>query len=188
MNIRIVSPADVRQLLAIYEPYVLHTSVSFETEVPSEAEMLRRIHASLKNHAWLVVEAQGKVLGYAYSSRHRERPAYQWAADVSIYLAEAVHGKGIGSRLYRALLEIVRMQGFYKCYAAIALPNEKSQRLHESLGFLFLGKYSQVGYKHGRWHDVGWWEKNLKQPEQQPGQTKSLAELEWKEIERVLSQ
>lgn len=156
---------------------MLHTAISFEATVPSVEEFARRISNVLEKHVWLVAEEQGEIIGYAYSSPHRERPAYQWAADVSVYLVETAQGKGIGRQLYDILFKLMLHQGYFKCYAGIALPNAPSIRLHESFGFSFLGKYSQVGYKNGSWHDVGWWEKTLRSAEAGPLPCKPLSAL-----------
>ena len=98
------------------------------------------------------------MLGYAYASRHRERAAYQWSVDVSVYVRADAHRRGIGRALYTALLRIVTAQGFYGAYAGITLPNASSVGLHEAMGFRAVGVYRAVGYKLGAWHDVGWWD------------------------------
>lgn len=186
MIIRIAVPGDAPEVQRIYAPYVLYSSISFELEVPTVDEISSRITNTLESHVWLIAEENGRLLGYAYASKHRERPAYQWSADVSVYLEEKAQGKGLGKKLYQALFEILRLQGFFKCFAGIALPNDKSIRLHEAFGFLFLGQYCQVGYKNGCWYDVGWWEKTLRQPEVNPLATKILAELDQTNLTAVL--
>ncbi len=155
--IRLARPGDARGVHAIYAPIVRDTAISFELDAPSEEEMRGRIVDTLATHPWLVWEEAGRVAGYAYASRHRERLAYQWSVDVSCYVHADFRRRGIGARLYRALLELLRAQGYFNAYAGIALPNAASVALHESVGFRPVGVYRGVGYKREAWHDVGWW-------------------------------
>ncbi len=155
-------------MAAIYAPYVRDTAISFESEPPDAAAMAARIAATTALHPWLVAEADGTVLGYCYATRHRERAAYRWGTDVSVYLAADARGRGLGRLLYTALLDLLRRQGFRTAYAGIALPNPASVRLHEAMGFQPIGVYPRVGYKLGRWHDVGWWELPLHPTDDSP--------------------
>jgi L-amino acid N-acyltransferase YncA len=159
--IRAVVRGDAAAIAAIYAPNVRDSFISFELEVPGAEEMAARIAATTVSHPWLVYEMDGRVVGYAYASKHRERLAYQWSADVSCYVDAGARGRGIGRALYEALLERLRGQGFRNAYAGIALPNEASVRLHESVGFKPLCVYEGVGYKLGAWRDVGWWQLRL---------------------------
>jgi L-amino acid N-acyltransferase YncA len=163
--IRLAAEADADQIQAIYAPFVRSTAVSFELEPPSIEEMRIRISKTLKQHPWLVCVSGGTVLGYAYAGLHRARPAYQWAVDVSAYVAPAYRGGGIGKALYSVLLSIVRRQGFFAACAGIALPNPASVGLHESLGFVPIGVFHAIGHKRGAWHDVGWWQHDLRSRE-----------------------
>lgn len=157
MAIRIATADDGAAVAAIYAPYVLETAISFEETPPSGQEMAARIASTLRTHPFFVFEAQGRVLGYAYGGAHVARAAYRWSANVSVYVAGDAHRRGIGRTLYERLLATLRRQGFHSLFAGIALPNEKSVGLHEALGFAHLGTYREVGFKFGRWHDVGWW-------------------------------
>jgi L-amino acid N-acyltransferase YncA len=161
MIIRVADLDDAQQVREIYAPFCTATPVSFETEVPSVEEMRRRIAATLEFFPWLVAEDAGRVLGYAYASRHRERAAYRWSADVSVYVREGERGKGIGRALYTALFAILRLQGIFNVLAGITLPNNASVALHEAMGMRLLGVYESIGYKCGAWHDVGWWQFSL---------------------------
>ncbi len=154
---RLARPGDARGVHEIYAPVVRDTVISFELDVPSEQEVRDRITDTLATHPWLVWEEAGRVAGYAYAGRHRERLAYQWSVDVSCYVHADFRRRGIGARLYRALLGMLRAQGYFNAYAGIALPNPASVALHESVGFRPIGVYRGVGYKCGAWHDVGWW-------------------------------
>lgn len=156
--IRLARTDDAQGMLEIYEPLVRETFISFEMEPPTPKEMRERVKKTLATYPWLVFEHGGRIAGYAYASRHRERRAYQWSVDVSCYVHPQFRGQGIGARLYRALLGILKRQGFQCAYAGIALPNEASVRLHESVGFARIATYHQVGYKLGAWRDTGWWE------------------------------
>lgn len=167
MNIRVATAADAAAVLEIYAPIVAGTCISFELAPPSIDEMRERITNTLPLLPWLVsVDAQGQINGYVYAGRHRERPAYQWAVDVTAYVREGARGHGVGKRLYAALFsELVRM-GYFQAFAGIALPNPASVALHESMGFKPLGVYRKVGFKHDAWHDVGWWQLELREPAQ----------------------
>ena len=178
MMIRLAVINDAEQILDIYAPYVQNTTISFEDEVPTREEMERRIRHVLENNAWLVLEEDNKILGYAYASKHRERSAYRWSADVSIYVKGSSHRRGIGKALYTSLLEILKRQGYCNAYAGICLPNEKSVGIHEHFGFRKVAQYNKVGYKLGKWHDVGWWELFLKQHENEPGEPLPIKAVE----------
>ncbi|HXS50911.1 MAG TPA: arsinothricin resistance N-acetyltransferase ArsN1 family B [Usitatibacter sp.] len=176
-RIRLVRREDAREIQAIYAPYVRDTVVSFEMEPPSVDEMARRIESILPWFPWLVWVEEGRVAGYAYASRHKERLAYQWSADVSAYVQRDFHRRGIGGALYRELLGLVRRQGFFNAYGGITLPNAASVALHESAGFEPLCVYRGVGFKMGRWRDVGWWHLRLAELPANPAPPRRFAEL-----------
>jgi L-amino acid N-acyltransferase YncA len=158
MNVlRLATPKDAMGILEIYSPYILNTSFTFETEVPSVEEFGERIKTYLTNWPWLVCEIGGKIAGYAYATKYRERTAYQWSVESSIYIHDDFQKKGIGKALYTSLFEILKKQGFNNVYAVINLPNEKSVTFHESCGFTYFATYEKVGYKSGKWKNVGWW-------------------------------
>ncbi len=141
----------------IYAPFVQESAISFEEVPPSAGEMAERIRRGLATHPWLVDDDDG-VIGYAYASRHAARAAYRWAAEVSVYVDPAHRRRGVGRRLYVALLDVLRGQGFRMACAGVTLPNDASVALHESLGFAPVGVYRRIGWKAGAWHDVGWWQ------------------------------
>jgi L-amino acid N-acyltransferase YncA len=163
-NIRLAQPADSAGILAIYAPYCESPCVSFEVVAPSIDEMRERIAQITTGYPWLVCEIDGQIAGYVYASRHRERAAYRWAVDVAVYVAAPQQRHGLGRILYDTLFSILREQGFFKSIAGITLPNAASVGLHESMGFREAGVFRGVGYKSGRWLDVGWWQLDL-QPE-----------------------
>jgi L-amino acid N-acyltransferase YncA len=177
-TIRSVTTEDAPAVQAIYAPYVAHTVISFEAAPPSVDEMAQRIQKTVSKFPWLVcvTDAQNgdsrsensksekgepstypAIAGYAYASTHRERAAYQWSVDVSVYVSPDFQRRNIGRGLYTALFALLRLQGYVNAYAGIALPNPASVGIHTSLGFQAVGVYQQVGYKLGAWHDVGWW-------------------------------
>jgi len=175
--IRLARPGDAADVLVIYAPVVRDTVISFEMQVPTEDEMRARIEKTLPLFPWLVEERDGRLLGYAYASRHRERLAYQWSVDVSCYVHPDARGRGVGAGLYRALLGILRRQGFQSAYAGIALPNAASVRLHESVGFTPIGVYRESGFKLGAWRDTGWWQCRLGDAPANPEPPRALASL-----------
>ncbi len=156
--IRLATDADGGAAAAIYGPIVAASPISFEVDPPGAAEMGRRIAATLGHAPWLVCERSGAVCGYAYATRHRDRAAYQWSVDVSVYVAEPFRRHGVGRALYTSLLALLRLQRFWAAHAGITLPNAGSVGLHEAMGFQPVGVYRGVGYKAGAWHDVGWWQ------------------------------
>lgn len=163
--IRAARPEDAAAIAAIYAPYVLGGTVSFESEAPDTRQMRARLGASNGFYPWLVATNGdpdgGGVLGYAYAGQFRDRPAYRYVVETSIYLAGPTQGQGTGGLLYEALLDTLRAQGFTQAIGVIALPNDGSIRLHESVGFRRAGVYREVGYKQGRWIDVGFWQCEL---------------------------
>jgi len=162
ITIRPALSTDSEALRAIYAPYVEHTSVSFEAEVPSAPEFAARLARYAQGWACLVAESGGEVAGYAYGSPHRERAAYRWSVETSVYIAPQAHRQGIGRALYAALLPMLRDRGYANAYAGVALPNDASVGLHRALGFNDIGCFPRVGWKHGAWHDVAWFHRALR--------------------------
>ena len=156
-RIRVASVLDADGIAAIYAPVVSDTAISFEIDPPKPEEMARRIGTALATYAWLVAELDRAVIGYAYAGRHRDRAAYRWSVDVSVYVDAHKQRGGAGRALYEKLIAILRTQGFHSAFAGIALPNAASVGLHEAVGFKPVGIYRDVGFKNDRWHDVGWW-------------------------------
>lgn len=164
MAIRKATARDVPAMLAIYDPFVRDTAVSFEYETPTEEAFARRLEEHTAVYPWLVWEEAGRVLGYAYAGRVFERAAYAWNAEISCYLAEEIRGKGIGRQLYAAVEDILRSQGVRKVFAVVTSANESSIDFHKALGYREAAIYSDVGFKHGKWYDVVWLEKQLLPP------------------------
>lgn len=162
MLIRHADPdRDATACAAIYAPFVRDTVISLEEQPPDAAGLAGRIERISRTHPWLVAEAGSEVCGFAYGSLHRERAAYRWASDVTVYVAPVHHRRGIGRSLYTALFDLLARQGFHVACAGITLPNRASVGLHESLGFVPVGVYRRIGFKFGAWWDVGWWQLEL---------------------------
>ena len=161
MTIRDARRSDVPAMLAIYAPFVEHTAVSFEYEVPTEAEFARRLEEHQAAFPWLACEENGRVMGYAYAGRAFERAAYGWNAEISCYLAPELRGRGVGRRLYARIEEILTRLGYYKLFAVVTSANAPSVAFHRALGFRDAACFRNVGYKQGGWYDVLWLEKTL---------------------------
>lgn len=157
--IRSVTPADADAIARIYNYYVLNTVITFEEQPLSAAQMAGRI-AELTGAGlpWLVVEADGQLAGYAYAAKWKPRSAYRFSAEVTVYLDPGLAGRGYGSQLYTALLALLRESGAHAVMGGIALPNPASIALHEKFGMTKVAHFSQVGFKLGRWVDVGYWQ------------------------------
>lgn len=168
ITIRPVSPEDSRVLLDIYRPYVEHTAITFEYEVPSVDEFTRRITHTLTRYPYLAAETDGQILGYAYAGPFYGRAAYDWSAEVSVYVRENIQGMGVGRRLYEALERALSAQNILNLYACIAWPDKEDEYLtrnsagfHSHLGYEQVGMFRQCGYKFGRWYSMIWMEKQL---------------------------
>lgn len=161
MTIRDAVAADVPAMLAIYAPFVRETAVSFEYEVPSEAEFWQRVQAHQKNLPWLVCEEDGRVVGYAYAGLPFERAAYRWNTEISCYLAPEARRRGIGRQLYQKIEAILTELGYRKLFAVVTSANDASISFHKALGFTETARFPAVGFKHGQWYDVVWLEKQL---------------------------
>lgn len=179
-RLRFATIDDAAAIATIYAPYVRNTLISFELEPPGADEMAKRIAAISSFHPYLVLELDGRVHAYAYASRLRTRPAYDWVAESSIYVAEESVDRRLGRPLYRALLELLALQGIWWVFGGIALPNPRSQRFHEALGFSRIGSFPEVGYKFGTWCDVEWWRVRVTSadPSEPPTPVRSIHDAE----------
>ena len=155
-HVRLATPDDGPACAAIYAPYVTDTSISFELVPPDGAEMGARIARTIERTPWVVVEVDGVVRAYAYGTRHRERPAYDWTVETTVYVDRAFTRRGLGRIAMRAVLAILRVQGAHLAVAGITLPNPGSVGLHQALGFERIGGFEAIGWKYGRWHGVDW--------------------------------
>ncbi|MGN1087944.1 MAG: GNAT family N-acetyltransferase [Phascolarctobacterium sp.] len=190
---RAAMPQDAEQLLEIYTPFVISkdcslSNVSFELTAPDVEEFRQRIKDISKQFPYLVGEVNGQILGYVYCHPYRERLAYQWSVEVTIYLAPAGQGKGLGRVLYEAMEEILRLQGITMLYSCITLGNEHSIKMHEALGYRLIGTFSKSGCKNGQWLDTVWLEKQLQPCPKQPDNIKSWRKLDPDAVAAVLTE
>lgn len=178
LRVRLADPRrDAAAVASIYRPAIEETIASFELEAPDEAAMRQRMETTLARTPWLVAERDGEVVGYAYAGPHHERAGYAWSVNISVYVRSDQQRRGVGRALYTALLGLVRSQGFVNACAGISLPNEASVRLHESFGMRRLGVYHRIGWKHGAWIDVAWFELRLSEPVGEPAPPTPLPDL-----------
>lgn len=168
IGIRIATEADAEKILAIYAPYIEHTAITFEYEVPSVEEFRGRIRNTLKRYPYLVAEMDGEICGYAYVSPFHERAAYDWAVETSIYVDQSKKGMGIGKKLYETLEMILKKQNILNLNACIACTDKEDEYLtnasvhyHEHLGYRLVGEFRQCGYKFHRWYNMVWMEKHI---------------------------
>ncbi len=174
--IRLAHPSDAPALLAIYAQSI-QTPVTFEYELPSLEEFRERIRDISACYPYLVLEEDGDILGYAYAHRLRERAAFAWDAELSVYLDDSTRGRGLGTELYTVLLELLRRQGVQAVYGCITSPNPASVALHERLGFRYCGAFHRTGYKDGQWWDVLWYEKQIGSGGTPPAPLKRVDEI-----------
>lgn len=156
MRVRIANAADAPAIAAIYAPYVTDTAITFELDPPTPAEIEARMTAGLAHFPWLVAEAGNEIAGYVYAGRFSGRAAYDWSAEITVYLNQAFHRRGLGKRLYAVLIELLKLQQFHAMFAGITLPNDASIGLHRKIGMAEVGVYREAGFKLGKWHDVAW--------------------------------
>ena len=153
---------DAAACAAIYAPQITAGVASLEERAPEPHEMSDRIRIISRDYPWLVAVIDDQVVGYAYASRHRERAAYRWAADVTVYISGDHHRRGVGRALYGALFGLLERQGVHEVCAGVTLPNDASVGLHEAMGFVPVGVYRDIAFKFGQWHSVGWWQLSLR--------------------------
>lgn len=159
--LRPVTVEDADRIAAIYAPVVRDSAASFEIDPPDAVEMARRIGRVTAGHPWLVAEDEGTILGYSYASAYRERPAYRWSVETTVYVAASHRGRGLGRSVYSALIDEATRWGFATAFAGIAIPNPASESLHRAVGFEPIGVFVRAGFKAGEWRDVSWWQRPL---------------------------
>ena len=186
-SIRLASEADAAAILGIYKHYVAETSISFECAVPSISELKKRIRNITTVYPYLVCVSEGKIIGYTYAHRYQERAAYQWNAELSVYVDQANMHRGIGKALYASLIEILKLQNIQNLYGIVALPNENSVKLHEYFGFHQMGVFQKTGYKNGIWRDVMLAEKSIGNHEADPKPIVSIKDINQNTINEILN-
>lgn len=183
MRCRLATPADAPRLTEIYAPYVYHTAITFATVPLTEDDFLHKMQGP---YPFLVCEENGEVQGYAYAAAFREKEAYRWDVELTIYLTPAAQGQGAGTQLMRSLLALLRLQGYQTAYSCITLPNPGSIALHQHLGFEQIGLFEKSGYKLGSWHDVVWFSLPLGAFDSEPQEPTPINELPEKQIMAIL--
>lgn len=185
-QVRLARETDAEALLGVYRPYI-DTPITFECEVPSAEAFAGRIREITAGYPYLVWERDGEILGYAYAHRQKERAAYQWNAELSIYLRQQATSQGVGKCLYGALIDLVRLQNVKTVYGCVTVPNAASERLHRSLGFALSGVFRSTGYKCGRWRDVAWFEKQIAAYDRQPADIIPFCRADASEVTEILT-
>ncbi|HHV10568.1 MAG TPA: N-acetyltransferase [Clostridiales bacterium] len=153
-RIRLATREDGAEILSIYEPYIMNTAITFETERLSLEDFQERMAKIQAQFPWLVYEADGRVVGYAYASYYRERAAYAWDCECSVYVSGEAQRKGIATKLYKELFDRLKEQGYRNVYAFITYPHDSSVELHRKFGFREVGIFHKTGYKLGTWWDL----------------------------------
>jgi L-amino acid N-acyltransferase YncA len=187
VEVRMAAPSDAQGILDIYAPHIRESFCTFESEVPSLEQFSHRIEKTIQTKPWIVCTVNNVIACYAYASIHRERVAYQWCCESSIYTSNDFKGRGIGRRLYKALFAILKKQGYRNVYAGITLPNEPSIKLHEKCGFAHFATYENIGYKLGEWKNVGWWNLRLNKYDPEPSPPLKFSEMDLLQFEAMLS-
>lgn len=177
ITIRLANIQDCKQILNIYQYYVLNTAITFEYEVPSLNEMESRMAAIQTKYPYLVAEIDNTIVGYAYASDFRYRAAYQWSPESSIYIDIDHTGKGIGKLLYQKLFDILQLQGYYNVFAGAALPNDASVAIHLKMGFKEIGIFDNIGYKFDKWHSTKWFQLILNEHITNPSKPKDIKDI-----------
>jgi phosphinothricin acetyltransferase len=162
MRLRLAEPGDGAAIAEIYAPIVAATAISFEETPPDTATMTGRIIQQAGDKPWLVAERDGMLLGYAYASTFRARPAYRFGVEVTVYVAEAARRSGVARTLYAALFALLAAQGYRRAFAGVTQPNDASDALHRAAGFAEIGTFPAAGWKFGRWHDVRFYARTLR--------------------------
>jgi phosphinothricin acetyltransferase len=185
-SVRLANIEDAQEILNIYEYYVTETVITFEYEKPSLKEFKIRMQKILADYPFIVCIVNQNIIGYAYAHRHMERDAYQWNAELSVYLDQNyLHGGG-GKLLYKTLIEILQLQNIRNVYGCVTSANKNSIKFHEHFGFKKLGIFHNTGYKCGKWHDVTWFEKKIAEYVFEPIPFLSISDIDNRLIENIL--
>ncbi|WP_367924524.1 N-acetyltransferase family protein [uncultured Ruthenibacterium sp.] len=186
MTIRPAAISDVGMMLAIYAPYVLNSTASWESELPSRQIFAQRLQSCQDaGFPWLVAEQEGAILGYAYAARLGERSGYDWTTQVSVYVAEDARGRGLGTALYGALLAILKMQGYCSCYALVTESNSASVSFHKAMGFLEAASLPNAGFKLGKWLNLAYYYLPLNPCSLSPKRPTSFLKLDPQQLHRI---
>ena len=186
VHFRRATEEDVVSILAIYAPYVTDSAITFEYDVPSEEEFRQRIRTISAEYPYFVCESDGQIIGYAYAHRHMERAAYQWNAEISIYIRQGFTGKGLGKTMCQALIDLLRLQGIRNVFSCVTIPNERSAHLHHSMEFSTEGIFQNAGYKCGKWQSIAWFRKNIAPYTNEPAPFLPISRIDRQLIDSIL--
>lgn len=186
VHFRRATEDDVVPILAIYAPYVTDSAITFEYDVPSEEEFRQRIRTISTEYPYFVCESDGQIIGYAYAHRHMERAAYQWNAEISIYIRQGFTGKGLGKTMCQALIDLLRLQGIRNVFSCVTIPNERSAHLHHSMEFSTEGIFQNAGYKCGKWQTIAWFRKNIAPYTNEPAPFLPISRIDRQLIDSIL--
>lgn len=187
IKMRMARETDASGILGIYAPYIKDTVITFEYEIPTLNEFKNRIRKISADYPYLVCTLDEKIIGYAYSYRHKERAAYQWNVELSVYIDNSYLNYGLGKAFYTALIEISKLQNIKNIYGGVTYPNKNSEKLHEYFSFKKLGVYHNTGYKFGKWHDVTWFEKNIRESDGEPKQLLSIKDIDEELLDEIMA-
>ena len=186
ISIRVATEADAEEILNIYAPYVTDTAITFEYDIPSVAEFSRRIKNTLQMYPYIVALEENRIVGYAYASAFKERAAYNWAVETTVYLRQDCRGKGLGKKLYLSLEDVLKRQNIINLNACIAYTSGQDIHLdntstvfHEHLGYSKVAHFSKCGYKFGTWYDMIWMEKMLGEHPDMPDPVIPITEIQY---------
>ena len=185
MILRFAKISDSTDILKIYGQY-MDTPITFEYTLPSAEEFTERVRSISAEYPYIVCEDSGRIVGYAYAHRHMERTAYQWNAELSIYIDREYTSGGLGRKLYGALIDILKLQNIHNVYGCVTVPNEKSEGLHTGIGFEYIGIFHNTGYKCGKWHNAAWLEKQILPYEDNPAPILSVKQIPQHKLDGIL--
>jgi L-amino acid N-acyltransferase YncA len=177
MRVRLAQQSDIPAIREIYGHYVLHSDYTFDTKIPSVDYLSAQMTFIQERHAYLVIEEEKGIQGYAYSAMHRKKSAYDWVCEVTIYLNHKATGKAIGKKLYDSLIKLAEVQGYHILLAGITSPNPMSEKFHENFGFVPAIRYEHIGFKSGEWKNVVWWRKELRDLADTPSPIRVVSSL-----------
>lgn len=187
MKLRMINSEDIRDVLRIYKPFVKNTPITFEYTVPSYKKFVKRVSKITGTYPWIVAELDGNIIGYAYTSRFRERAAFAWDAEVSVYIEDKYQGQGVGRALYQAVEDISRMQGIYNIYALITSTAKQSLDFHKALKYEYMYTLNNCGWKFDRWYSMACFVKTIGDFDKEPEPVIPIGYLDEGKIKKVLN-
>lgn len=186
MKLRLIRESDIKDVLTIYKPFIKNTAITFEYTIPSLKKFRKRVEHVTAKHPWIVAEANGQIVGYAYAAVFKERMAFSWDVETSIYVPESAQMQGIGTALYGAMEEILKLQGFYNIYAIITSSAKRSLYFHEKMGYQPMYTLEHCGWKFDQWYGITCMCKTIADFNETPREIIPVKDLDKKDIEKIL--